>query len=293
MLLIAALSSVLSQDLILECDFFESWQYECEFNHITVEDPTQNIIIGGTHLEGRTDDDVRIVWIRNSNTPFMIQQIFTTFPNLDELYIHNSSLASINIPESAQLSEVYLDNNNITRIQNGAFGSQSNLWYLNLRENNIQEIEEDAFLGLSALETLNLIGNHIETLAPRTLHPLTNLTVLDFERNSFTSINDEWFSQNSRIRILFLEFNQIDEVSPRFFGRFDNLEHVDFSGNVCVNRNFYIENDDDFSVIGLHNALRRCYNNFVGEVSEMRRVTFEFVGSMRLFDEFGNLVANV
>ena len=293
MFFIAVVSSALSQDLVLECDFFDTWQYECSLNHITVLDPNQNIIIGGEHLENRTNDDVRIVQIRNSETPFMIQQIFETFRNIEELYIHNSNLQSIRIPDIVQLTQIHVDGNNISRIENGSFDGQSNLWFLNLRDNNIQEIEIEALTGLEALGTLNLVGNHIQALVPGTFDSLRNLSRVELDRNNLTSISDELFAQSPLVRILYIEANLIDQISPRLIASLVNLTHIDLTGNACIDRDFYIENDDEFNLIIMHNALRTCYNNFVGVDSNIRRVTFEFEGPLRLFDEFGNIVANL
>ena len=287
------MTSVLSQDLTLECVFRESWDYTCVLTDITVLDPDQNIIIGGVHLENRTNDDVRVVMVENSNTPFVIQQIFETFRNIDDLQIYNSNLQSIRIPDIVQLSEVFIEGNNISRIENGSFDGQSNLWYLNLRDNNILEVDEDAFIGLEALETLNLIGNHIQSLHPRTLHPLARLNLLDLERNNMTSISDELFTQNPLITTLYLEYNQIEEISPRLIAIFNNLNFINLLGNRCINRLFSMFNNDEFNFIILHNSLRTCYNNFIGSESTMKRVTLEFEGPMKLYDEFGNLVASL
>lgn len=293
MCFLAALSSALSQDLNLDCYFSLSWEYECSLNHIEVLDPSQNVVFGGEHIGNRTNDEVRIVRISNSETPFIIQQIFTTFPNIIELYIYNSNLQSIDIPHSIHLTEIYIYGNNISRIENGTFEDQTNVLHLNLRDNGIQEVDEGAFVGLEHLTSLNLIGNHIRTFEPRTFHPLRNLTLLDLERNNLTSIGDDWFSQNPLISILYFEYNQIEEISPRLMSSFENLLHIDLSGNACIDRSFYLDSNDDFSVIVLHNALRSCYNNFIGEVSDLRRVILEFEGPLKLFDEFGNLVASL
>lgn len=295
MFFVAALSSVLSQeeDLTLECFFGDTWQYECFLTQIEVLDPTQNVVFVGEHTENRTDDDVRIVRISASTTPFIIQQLFTTFPNIDELYIANSHLESIEIPDTVHLSDIEIYGNNITRLENGTFDGQASLINLVLRDNNILEIDEDAFAGLGALVHLNLLANHVEELAPRTFQSLTNLTSLDMERNRLRSISDELFSNNPLLTVLDFEANLIEEISPRLLSNFNSLLHFDLTGNICVGRNFYLDSEDDFSFISLHNALRTCYNNFIGEVPVFKRVILEFLGPLRLFDEFGNIVASL
>lgn len=292
---VAALSSVSSQNLTFDCSFFDQWNgYGCTLNNITVADPSQNVTFGGQHIGNRTNADVAIVRVINSNTPFVVQQIFTTFSNINVLHILDSRLQSISLPNSVQFVELSIQGNNITGLQNGTFINQSQLTYLNLRYNNIEEINEDAFVGLVALESLVLIGNRVRSLAPRTFHPLTNVTYLDLQRNFLSRISDELFLQNTQMRNLYLEYNYIEAITPRFIAKFgNNLSYINLSGNICINRSFSLNSDDDFSRILIHNALRTCFNNFNGTTSRVRHITLEFEGPLRLFDEFGNLIINV
>lgn len=156
--------------------------YGCLLINITVLDPAANIVFVGQHLDNLTDSDVLSMVIVNSNTPFMMPQMFTTFPNMDELLIFSSNLQSINVPSSAQLFYLtrLLYDNNISRIESGSLRGQSRLTYLELSSNNIQEIEEDAFVDLEALNTLVLVGNQLQEIRGTTLHNLTNLIYLDF-----------------------------------------------------------------------------------------------------------------
>lgn len=256
-------------------------------------DPEQNVVFGGEHIEGYTNENVTIVEILYSDTPFIIPQLFTTFTALEMLMVSFSNLLTVNLPDSTQLRQLYLDRNNIERIENTSFGNQSHLWYLNLRESNIREIEEDAFVGLGALESLVLIENPIESFHPRTFHPLVNVMYLDLEFLLLTSIGDELFSQNTQVQSLYLGYNDIREISPRFSANFERVRYIDLESNECVNRRFELSPDDEFSQIILHNSLRTCYTNFNGTTSDLRRVTLQFEGPLRLFDEFGNMIASV
>ena len=293
--MIAALSPALSQDLSLGCDFFDEYNgYGCLLNNITVLDRVQNLTIGGEHIGNFTNDDVRIVRITNSNTPFVIEQIFTTFENLRILQIYDSHLESINLPNATHLRDIYVVGNNISRIDNATFVNQPQLLYLSLRNNQILELDEDAFVGLASLESLVLIANHIQNIALRTFHPLVNVTYLDLERNNLSSIGNEVFSQNTHLRNLYLEYNQISEITPRFTSGFgSSIAYINLVGNVCIDQSFSVSVGDEFGRILIHNGLRTCFQNFIGTVPELREITFQFRGPLRLFDEFGNLIASV
>lgn len=222
----------------------------------------------------------------------MIQQIFTTFPNIYELDIENCNLQSISIPPSANLIWLDLYQNNISRIDSGVFRNQTDLLFFFAVSNNIQEIDEAAFDELGELLILVLVDNNIEAIAPRTFQALTELIILDFEDNSLTRIDDQVFSTLSNIGYLYLEFNQINAIHPRFAENLRNsLSFINLTGNQCVSSGFEVISDVGWAA--MNNGLNRCFNNFNGTGSDTRRVTLEFVGNLSLFDEFGNLIARV
>lgn len=295
LVLLSVFGSVLSQDVTFDCVFVETEadEYACILHNIEVIDPSVNVIFGGTHVENRSNADVNIVEIDNSTTPFMIPQIFTTFPNINELTIENSGLQSINIPDAVQLHWLYLFNNNISRIENGTFRNQSSLLFLYALSNNIEFIEENAFEGLSSLVSLVLTHNQIANLLPRTFQPLVNLEVMDFETNVITSISEDLFSSNTRLRLLYLDFNMINAIAPRFdAGLRNTLYLMNLSGNVCVNRSFSFANEQDW--LNLEEGLATCFDNFNNGTSpETRQITMEFSGCLSIFDESNNLLTSV
>lgn len=296
-MLIVALSSAsaepLEEPIILNCSFSVnlSGNYVCRLSQIEVLDPNRDVSIVGQHIGNRTNDDVQILEIRNSNTPFMIQQIFSTFPNIFDLDVQTSNLKSIDIPDSAQLFILVLGSNNISRISNGTFISQKSLQTLIAIGNEIEEIEEDAFLGLASLTTLDLNRNKLSQILLRTLNPLVNVVSIDLRLNLLTSI-DNLFSTNKKLFQLFLGDNQVKEISPQFTSVIKNsLGLLNLLGNECINKNYVLS--EEIELIVLHNELKGCFNNFVGDVPEKRRITLEFEGPMDFFDEFGNVVAKI
>lgn len=89
LVLLFAASSV-AQDITLTCNFAIFFdEYFCTLGGIEVLDPEANVIITGNHFEDLTNEDVEVVRIVASNTPFIINQIFEAFPNLLELNIDN------------------------------------------------------------------------------------------------------------------------------------------------------------------------------------------------------------
>lgn len=291
---VAGLTSAVAQNPVaFNCTFSVNWynEYVCRLTGIEVLNRSQQVTFGGEHLDNRTNANVDVVEIRDSNTPFIIPQIFTTFPNIVELEVITSNVQAIEIPDNIQLIELTLSGNNISRIVNETFINQTRLQFFTAVNSGIREIEENAFVGLSSLRGLVLINNNITELAPRTLTPLISAVRIDFERNELTRVEDV-FSSCTNLTYLYLEYNQINEISP-FFASVtqDSLYSVNLSGNQCVDRFFFFE--DEIELIVLNNALSPCFRNFNGNDTETRRITLEFQGPLALFDEFGNIIARV
>lgn len=258
------MSLAASQDVTVECQFSLNFynDYICDLSQIEVLNETAQVTFTGDHIDGRTNGNVSIVHIRASNTPFMVQSVFTSFANLTELEYDNSNLQSINLPGGVRLDNLVLTNNNISRIQANAFVNQPRLRYVRLSNNNIQEVDETAFVGLSEVIALWLLNNQIRVIQPRTFQPLASVTYLDLEGNDLTSVGD-LFTSNDNLVSLFLEYNRINEISPNFVRRSTPLlRNINLRGNRCANDWFTLQPNDGWQA--MTHALRPCFMNFVG-----------------------------
>jgi Leucine-rich repeat (LRR) protein len=263
----------------------------CELNNIEVSDVTQNIIIGGNHMANRSNDDVEVVVIKNSNTPRMIPQIFMTFRNIIELEMIRCKLETISIPSSIRLEVILLYGNNISNISKDDLLGQSELLYFDAVDNDIQSIGENAFDDLEKLIYLILMNNNIEKLDPKSFQPLKNLRYLDLEGNKLTHISEELLSSNPRLREVYLEFNKINEISPRFAGTLqESLLLLNLQANACVSKAFILESKDDWAQ--MNTALETCFRNY-NDASQTKRITIEFTGMLVILDEDGNVLTRL
>lgn len=251
-----------------------------------------NVTFTGTHANNRTDSDVTDVEILFSNTPFIIHQLFTTFPNLVRLDIYSSNLETIIIPPEAQLLRLGVDANKLLRIESDSLRNQTQLLYFSASRNQITAIDEDVFEDLHSLENLVLNDNRIQELTPRTLAPLTRAYSINFERNLLTTIDEGIFSLNTNLQYLLLQYNQIDKIHPRTFSDLrNNLVFVNLYENQCVSRSFSLNSQDDLEWMTINNLLQRCFSNFFGGDPEVRNVTMQFRGPLTIYDDFGNMIA--
>lgn len=247
----------------LKCRFEYSGygEYSCKLYDVEVLDESRKIIISGQHLDGNSDDDVKFLFIENSNTPFMIQELFNTFFNIERLRIRNCQLQSINIPEAVQLKVLFLQGNNIPQITNKMFAGQRQLDELKFEFANIKGIDEDAFEGHETIRGLDFTGNQITELLPKTFHSLKNLTYLDFAQNNITRIDDELLAQNTNLYALYFNYNEISEISARFAEAFkSNLKFLYLRQNICIDKDF--EDIEEADWTNIDENLRTCFENF-------------------------------
>lgn len=260
--------------------------YMCSLQRITVLDPSVNVTFNGTHDDNRTDADVDLVQIYSSNTPFIINQLFTTFPNLRFLNIYDSNLATIVIPPEAQILQLSIVGNNISTLTSSSFRNQTQLRYFYITHSGVTDIDEDAFGDMHAVEYFSLWNNSIQKLLPRTLAPLINALRINFRNNLLSIIDEDIFLQNTNLEELYLGFNQIDQIHPRSFVNLRNsLSMIDLTGNQCVSQSFSLESDQDWTT--MNNSLEVCFRN----TPVKRNITLEFSGPMTIYDELGNILA--
>lgn len=126
-LIIATGSFVKAQTVNLNCYYVnintpQVSIYACILSGIEIEDNENlNFVFGGDHLPGYDDSQVQVVEITASRVPFIITQLFTNFPNLAGLFIHDGGL---------------------TRVQSNAFANASNLFQFTVTETpELQELQ--------------------------------------------------------------------------------------------------------------------------------------------------------
>ena len=289
--MVATLAS--SQNINLICAFTMNGlgEYVCTIRESEVLDQTANVVFTGEHLDERSDQDVVYVRILSSNTPFIINQIFTTFPNVVKLEVESSNLQSVRLPENADLEWIVFWGNNISRIDADSFTNQRRLESLRLTNNGIKELDEDAFQDLESLIFAAFINNRIREIAPRTFHALVNALTIDLEGNQLTTIGNDIFVNNRRLARLYLERNQIESISPTLSSNLnhENLDYINLSGNRCATRFFYLRDDFDREMFNL--ALQPCFRNFMGD--EPRQISVQFTGNLTIFDQFENVIVRL
>ena len=113
------------------------------------------------------------------------------------------------IPDDVK--KIYLNNNEISNIESGAFAFQFHCKNLRLDHNQLTEIRNDMWIGLVALQYLSLEHNAIGYIDPSAFSDLPSLKGLYLHDNKLTTLPDNIFppKQMPKIEILTLHDNNL------------------------------------------------------------------------------------
>ena len=102
----------------------------------------------------------------------------------------------------------------------------NNTNYLWLQNNNISVIEDNAFNNISMLFTLDLHHNDISVIEETTFNHLPYLIGLNLSENSISVIEDTTFNHLPSLRLLWLNNNEISVIKDNTFNNLVNLQNL-------------------------------------------------------------------
>lgn len=290
-----------SQNVNINCNFLiATGLYSCSLLGVMIPDnENANIIIGGAHISPRNNADVQRVQVTNSNIPFIITQLFTTFPNIVELAISNGGLTRVQsnaFANAVNLRTASVANNQLFgTIHANAFTGALSLSSLQFNLNRIQSIHEAAFNGLTALQNLIMENNNIQNLTNNVFQPLTSLRVLSLSNNQLEIIDGRLLANNNQVTQLDLSRNRIDAIGRNFLDGFTGLLLFNANGNRCVNSFWIIGGTTTINTV--RNGLETCFNNFIEAPEkpeeDVRRFVLELRGSLTIRNENGTEVITI
>lgn len=297
-LVLLALSTAISaQNANLNCQFaVVETLYSCVLIGASVPDNENvNVIIGGTHSPGQSNANVQGILILVSTIPFIVTQLFTTFPNVIALNINagltriqSNAFANAENLEFASIS----NNNNLRTVAANGFTGAGNLQVLDLNFNQIETVHETAFVGLSSLTHLYLDRNNINELHVNLFRPLTSLLMLILSENRLESLDGRLLENNRLIEHLEINRNQVNAIGRSFLDNFAQLEFFSFVENICANNFWFIGGTTTIDTI--RQGLAVCFDNFIeGPDDEVKRFVLQLRGSLTINDENGNEIVTL
>jgi hypothetical protein len=251
---------------VLACGFwFNSLNdYECMIENLEIEiHQNQTIRLVGNHLGNYTNLDVVTFTITRSNIPFIIKEVFTTFPNLRNFNVANTGLRWIQwdaFRNCDTLTRITMrDNPQLSLIEPLAFAGASNVQRMIINNASLSDLHDNTFVGMSQLQYLSMERNRITKFSPRTLRPLLRLEELHLWFNLFEVLTPEMFRYNNRLTDLTFADNRINAIDRNFLQPTPLMTILMLQDNACIHFNI---------IFGIHSeatiqrVLEPCFQNF-------------------------------
>lgn len=127
-------------------------------------------------------------------------------------YLHSTIPARIPM----DVTELYLDGNNLNTLQSHTFIGRRNMRNLYLNSSNIHVISNKTFNGLNLLTSLHLENNFIKELNGYEFDSLENLRELYLQHNRISVIHNRTFTPLRSLRVLRLDYNLLFDYSAFF-----------------------------------------------------------------------------
>jgi len=290
-----ALSSVVkAQTVNLNCGFHLLFNdvYMCAINNVAVPDNENlEIVFGGQHLGDRSNADVTRVEILNSSIPFIMVQLFTSFPRLEGLtYFTNLTRFQPNaFANAANLQEFIMANSpDLQTIPANAFAGASALNWIMIRDSGIQTIDENAFNGLPLIRGLLLNRLQIRELPINVFQHSPLLWEVQLNGNFLEVLPGRLFEANPLVEWMFISYNRINAIERNFLDFLPALERFDLRNNICAD-DYWHTIRPGVTLDTIRDGLSVCFDNFDGATPEPELKTFviELRGHLTVRDENG------
>lgn len=249
---------------------------------------TSSFQITGNHKSNRTNEDVVNIKITNSKIPFIIKELFVAFPNALAFEMNDAGLKVIksdDFKNAGNVELVYLTNNNIDSIPANGFTGLKNMNEMLLLSSHVSRIHEDAFVGCYSMITLWLFSNPIKILHPNLFNSMTELKALHVIQSGIERLDGRLFRNNLELQSITFQDNNISSIESNLFNNLDKVNLINFFRNPCVDRIFIMNEVINIDVVKA--GLSKCFDNFEPKTT---RITMEFTGPLKLYDEKGNLI---
>jgi Leucine-rich repeat (LRR) protein len=194
-----------------------------------------------------------------TNFPAIICSFFPNVRFLGSMGSRISLLSSVALTNCPNLVMFAAANEQISRIPEDFFRSNSELTSVLFVLNQIEEIPARLFENTPKIEEINFSQNRITNLPAGVFRYLPFLNDLRLTGNQLTTINSDAFRSTNNLVGLRLQQNRIAAIDPEFFDSQWNLNELFLSGNLCNSMNF---NNVRANREQTRGALQECFDNF-------------------------------
>ena len=123
-------------------------------------------------------------------------------------------------------TEIYFDENNITKVPSGVFKNMPNLLEIRLGKNIISTIDENAFRNVTSLEWLYLSNNNLTCISKNMFAGLSQLRLLSLRQNYITFIESQSLGMMNNLAELRLSRNRLKSLSQSIFDEIEDPDDI-------------------------------------------------------------------
>lgn len=158
----------------------------------------------GSHKLSRTNDDVKQIYVRHQNVPYLPLNLGEFFPNLEILYVTKS---------------------NVQHLITGDLDGLEDLKTFDVSHNPVEFVNKDFFKGQNKLERISFYDCHVKKVENGAFAELKSLGYLYFDQNPCIDIRFD--GQNS------YESPEIEEVVANIYDKCTGLNHTLRTTTAC------------------------------------------------------------
>ncbi|KAJ8921672.1 hypothetical protein NQ315_010581 [Exocentrus adspersus] len=155
-------------------------------------------------------------------------------PNLTALYLDNNEIHKIEanmFKYVPKLRILHLSRNSISYLPEGLFQNLSNLQQLHLWKNELTTVNRNIFTGLKQLKSLELSSNKIVSIDDDTFADLVELVNISLRSNNLQIVNSNIFQNNKALEGIRLGHNPNLTLSDYVFANLTNLANINIDNS--------------------------------------------------------------
>lgn len=171
------------------------------------------------------------------NVEFMLEDLSKTFPNLDTMYVYDTSVKSLtknNFYGLNKLKSLLFVNGILSSLDEDSFDDLESLNSLDLYYNEISSLPANIFSKLLNLYALGLNNNKLINLDARSFKNNHNLRSLGLAYNKLRSFEIGLFDTQTNLVNLFLYNNEISTLQPNIFAKLEKLQMLEIFQNAIT-----------------------------------------------------------
>lgn len=163
----------------------------------------------------KTLNNLNLSGIKNKLTFENAGDVLLSYLQITHLEV--SDIKIIRLNELIHLDCLILSNNNITKLEVGAFTNLTKLRNLDLSYNKLSFIQPGVFKDNTLLYNLNISHNFLTALSYGIFRGLVYLDTLDISYNKVTDLQSERFYEVRSLRVIIADYNMINSVNTEAF----------------------------------------------------------------------------